>query len=408
MFDTLYKLVNPRTRRGFFFVAMTVAIAGLLFAQPILAFAASASNWQIVSSPNRSTVSFSNNTLFGVAALSDSDVWAVGNFNSSNNGAINETLTEHWNGTAWSLVSSPNVGSMGSQLLGVSATSSTDVWAVGDFQTSNDVNGNRTLIEHWNGTAWSVVPSPNPSTQGDNLTGVAAISATNAWAVGYFENNAQSALQPLILQWNGTAWSPFPKIPNIGMIVDAITARSASDIWVVGTDAATTTNLALHFNGTQWSLTPNASFSSSQQLINGVAASAANDAWMVGSFAPNVVGAFLQPLALHWNGKTWSMVPTPNPSPFDNRLRAVAAISTSDVWAVGQANSTNGLNLVTLIEHWNGTQWSIVSSPNIPDGSSTFDGLLGITVSGPTSLWSVGGFDSHTGERTFTLHNTQG
>src|SRR5258708_6648103 len=182
--------------RGIFFVAMTLAIVGLFFAQALLAVAANATGWQIVPSPNRSIKSFSNNTLFGVAALSDSDVWAVGNFLSSNNGAINETLTEHWNGTAW-----------------------------------------------------SVVPSPNPSTQGDNLTGVAALSATNAWAVGFFENNAQSALQPIILHWNGTAWSLFPNIPNIGMVVEAITARSATDIWAVGTDAAETTNIALHFNG---------------------------------------------------------------------------------------------------------------------------------------------------------------
>lgn len=404
MLHIQHTLFKTRKTRGIFFVAITLAIAGLFLAQPILALAANATGWQIVPSPNRSTISVSNNTLFGVAALSDSNVWAVGNFLSSNNGAINETLTEHWNGTAWKLVSSPNMGTQGSQLLAVSAASSKDVWAVGDFQTSNNVNGNRTLIEHWNGTAWSVVPSPNPSNEGDDLMGVAAISATNAWAVGFFENNAMSALQPLILHWNGTAWSLFPNIPNIGMIVEAITARSATDIWAVGSDAGETTNIALHFNGTQWSITPSANFPSSQQIISGVAAPAANDAWIVGSFAPPTVGAFLQPLALHWNGKTWSMVATPNPSPFTNRLRAVAAISTSDVWAVGQANTPDGLNLVNLIEHWNGKQWSIVSSPNV----ARADGLLGITVSGPTSLWSVGGFESNTGERTLTLHNTQG
>ena len=412
MFDILHTPSMVRTTRVTFFVATTFVVALLFLAQPILTLAATTSSWQIVPSPNASTTSVSNNTLEGVAALSDSDVWAVGNFNSSNGGAINHTLTEHWNGTAWSLVHSPNVGSMGSSLQGVSAASSNDVWAVGNVQTSNNVNGNRTLIEHWNGTAWSVVSSPNPSIEGDNLTGVAALSATSAWAVGWFENNAQSALQPIILHWNGTAWSLFPNIPNIGMIVEAITARSATDIWAVGSDAGTTTNIALHFNGTQWSITPTADFSSSQQIISGVAAPAANDAWMVGSFASATVGSFLQPLAIHWNGKTWSMVAVPNPSPFTNRLFGVAAISTSDVWAVGQANTPDGLNLHTLIEHWNGAQWSIVPSPNNPPTGQAFDVLFGVTVSGPTSLWSVGGFDSlvkgNPGERTLTLHNTQG
>src|SRR5258708_3105966 len=159
--------------RGIFFVAMTLAIVGLFFAQALLAVAANVTGWQIVRSPNRSIKSFSNNTLFGVAALSDSDVWAVGNFLSSNNGAINETLTEHWNSTAWKLVSSPNVGTMGSSLLPVSAASSKDAWAVGNVPRINNANGNRPLIEHWNGTAWSVVASPNPSSPGDDLTSVA-------------------------------------------------------------------------------------------------------------------------------------------------------------------------------------------------------------------------------------------
>ncbi len=412
MFDMTHTLFKTRNTRSLIFVFLLFFVAGLLLARPILAFAASAPGWQIVPSPNASTTSVSNNTLFGVTAVSDSDVWAVGNFNSSNGGAINHTLTEHWNGTAWSVVASPNVGSMGSSLLAVSAASTNDVWAVGNVQTSNNVNFDLTLIEHWNGTAWSVVPSPNPSSEGDDLTGVAALSASNAWAVGYFENNAQSALQPIIFHWNGAAWSLFPNIPNIGMVASAITARSATDIWAVGNDAGEMTNIALHFNGTQWTITPTADFSSSQQIISGVAAPAANDAWMVGSFASATVGSFLQPLAIHWNGKTWSMVATPDPSPFTNRLRAVAAISTSDVWAVGQANTPDGLNLHTLIEHWNGKQWSIVASPNNPPTGQAFDGLLGVTVSGLTSLWSVGGFDSlvkgNPGERTLTLHDTQG
>ena len=126
---------------------------------------------------------------------------------------------------------------------------------------------------------------------------------------------------------------------------------------------------------------------------------------MVGSFAAAKVGAFLQPLALHWNGKTWSMVAVPNPSPFTNQLFGVAAVSTSDVWAIGQANTPDGLHLVNLIEYWNGKQWSIVFSPN---PSAEGDNLIGVTVSGPTSLWAVGGFESRTGHRTLTLHNTQG
>ena len=83
MLDTPHTLFKLRPSRGIFFVATTFVFALLFLTQPILALAASASSWQIVPSPNLSTVSFSNNTLFGVAAISDSDVWAVGQFNGS-------------------------------------------------------------------------------------------------------------------------------------------------------------------------------------------------------------------------------------------------------------------------------------------------------------------------------------
>jgi len=81
------------------------------------------------------------------------------------------------------------------------------------------------------------------------------------------------------------------------------------------------------------------------------------------------------------------MIAVPNPSPFTNRLRAVAAISTSDVWAVGQANTPDGLNLVTLIEHWNGTVWSVFRSPNATNG---YNLLNGIALVAANDVWTVG------------------
>jgi hypothetical protein len=104
------------------------------------AVSASGSLWQYVPSPNPSTVSVSNDVLEGVSALADNNVWAVGNDSSSVGNNVKHTLVEHWNGTAWSVVPSPNVGTQGSELLGVVAISSTDAWAVGDFSTSATVN----------------------------------------------------------------------------------------------------------------------------------------------------------------------------------------------------------------------------------------------------------------------------
>ena len=76
-------------------------------------------------------------------------------------GGVAQTVTEHWNGKIWTVVARPDAGTQNNHLSGVTAISATDVWAVGDFQTSTG-SGTvfQTLTEHWDGTAWSIVPQP--------------------------------------------------------------------------------------------------------------------------------------------------------------------------------------------------------------------------------------------------------
>src|SRR5690242_5087703 len=65
---------------------------------------------------------------------------------------------------SWSVVSSPNVWFDGNQLTAVAAISANDVWSVGyDFP---DGGSETTITEHWNGSQWSVVNSPNPGQDG--------------------------------------------------------------------------------------------------------------------------------------------------------------------------------------------------------------------------------------------------
>src|SRR6476661_3347360 len=153
--------------------------------------------WQVMVSPNVT----STDQLHGVAAVSDTDVWAVGY---SYDGHTS-TLIEHWEGSAWSVVPSPNLGS-DSELLSVSAVSATDVWAVGNGPQA-------TLTEHWDGTSWRIVPSPSVGTDSNSLHSVAAISSNDVWAVGtYFTGIAHRAL---IEHWNGSAWD-IVRSPNVG------------------------------------------------------------------------------------------------------------------------------------------------------------------------------------------------
>ena len=97
-------------------------------------------------------------TVMGVSAVSPNGVWAVGTYN---DGTSDRTMILHWRGVSWKLVPSPSPGGTnGSSLRTVSADSSTDAWAVGGaFSTGSLLN--YTLTAHWDGSSWSLISSPN-------------------------------------------------------------------------------------------------------------------------------------------------------------------------------------------------------------------------------------------------------
>lgn len=284
---------------------------------------------------------------------------------------------------AWTLLSSPNVGTNGNHLFGVAAVSANDIWAVGDYNDGPNMYHSRTLAEHWNGSSWSIVASPNPATgssDDDQLQAVAAVSSNNVWAVGYISNNDIFAARTLIEHWNGASWSVVPSPnPTVSQYLYGVTAISASDIWAVGyfTDQQTQAgsgSLTLHWNGTTWSRVSNPG----NTRLNGVTAVSSNNVWAVGDYTiqQNLDG----PLILHWDGSSWSIVPSSQVG----TLAAVTAVSASNIWAVGY--EYNGYYYTTVIQHWNGTKWSQVSSPN-PYGDDLFNGVTALSA---TSVWAVG------------------
>jgi hypothetical protein len=316
--------------------------------------------WTEVASPNPGG-SANRNELVGVTVLSASDAWAVGFYYPTP-----KTLVEHWNGTSWTHVTSPAPGS-GSTLNAIAATSLTNAWAVGTY--NNDTT-NQTLVEHWNGTKWSKVPSPSPSCPaGINLNGVAATSSSNAWAVGYC--NTGSADQTLVLHWNGIKWSraasPSPSCPAGGISLNGVSAISSSWAWVVG-DCYTSSGVktvTLRWNGTAWKrvVSPNPGGSRGSTLI-AVTATSRTNVWAVGSYGIGTLTAS-QTLVLHWNGTAWAQVASPNPGPSgsQNNLLGIAVLSSSEAWAVGDYQPVAEGNDSTLTEHWNGTTWNHVASP---------------------------------------------
>jgi hypothetical protein len=138
------------------------------------------SAWTIVPTPN---VGSNRNYLNAVAVSSRNDVWAVGFYWNDNN--VQRTLTEHWNGKQWSVVQAPDAGPHENYLNSVAVSSPNDVWAVGLY--SPDMVKYSTLVMHWNGTRWSIIPSPDAGTRDNYLNGVAT-SAREVWMVGYSRN----------------------------------------------------------------------------------------------------------------------------------------------------------------------------------------------------------------------------
>ena len=140
----------------------------------------SCGTWSVVPSPNPTATP---SGLSGVAAVSATDVWAVGDYAGSKNF---QTLTEHWDGSQWSVVKSPNVGSpnavLNNIITEVVAISASDIWTSGDYVLGN--GNSQTLLEHWNGSKWSVVQTPNIGSHDDYFQGMAADSANDLWAVG--------------------------------------------------------------------------------------------------------------------------------------------------------------------------------------------------------------------------------
>jgi len=387
----------PRCVPAAFARAVTVVLAGALISVAPMGTAAAACRGWTVQLPDVDT---NGNALIDVATTSTSSAWAVGWVSSS----ILQTVIERWNGTDWTRVASPNVGSANTQLVGVAATSTSDAWAVGSSWVTPTQE--QTVIEHWNGTDWTRVASPNPGgPSGSNvLSGVAATSDTDAWAVGHYDNGTSD--QTLILHWAGTAWTRVPS-PNPGGssypddLVD-VAAISPTNAWAVGSysSGGPRQTLIEHWNGTAWKrvASPNPGGVSNADQVSAVTATSATDAWAVGDYNN---GTNTQTLIEHWDGTAWKRVASPSPGGVANldELSDVAATSSTDASAVG--DYYDGTTFRTLIVRWNGSGWKRATSPNVGSGANF---LFGVSATASTNVWGVGYYYDGTADQALALH----
>jgi hypothetical protein len=153
---------------------------------------------------------------------------------------LEQTLVLHWNGAKWTVVPSPQVGPYGNNMLEVHAVSANDIWAVGfHLAVFGFTQPYQTSTFHYNGTSWSVVPSPNVNQNPNYLFDVVGLAPNDAWAVGLYDTG--DALKTMIQHWNGTNWTiqPSPSPSTYANELHAVDAVSATDIWAVGRRATT-------------------------------------------------------------------------------------------------------------------------------------------------------------------------
>jgi hypothetical protein len=297
----------------------------------------------------------------GIAATSASDVWVVGS-------ADSQTLIGHWDGTAFTRVASPDPGFAPdvNELSGVSATSASDAWAVGEYGYQNpqtEAEAVRPLVLHWDGQAWTQVPvaippTPDgPSGSGD-LIAVTARCGCDTWAVGdYFTQSVTGSVEvTLIERWNGQAWTQVPS-PNLRVSnqLNAVSADSPTDAWAVGyhdTLHEGVATLAEHWNGHAWTIVPSPD-PGPQCVLLGVAAVSPGNAWAAG-FYVSKFGGKDKALLLHWNGASWAQVAVPHfgPSYAPNFMYAASASSPRNVIVAGFYSGVVGVGQQALVLHY--------------------------------------------------------
>jgi hypothetical protein len=321
----------------------------------------SATSWSV--SPLATVGASTSNETPAVSCSTGSFCAAVGSQGPS---ASSQSLAETWNGSKWSIVPTPNpTGQTAVQLVSVSCVGPSFCMSVGnatDIATSHVVP----LTEMWNGATWSIVPSPIPtgSTEVDPSS-VSCTSATFCIAAG--ASGVDNAA--MILQWNGTAWSiGTPAAPTGATSTQLQAVTCIGTMWCLTVGRAAVPGqeitVAETWNGSTWTIvpTPNVGSGSTWSELRGVSCAGASFCQAVG-ISIDSSGNF-DSLVETWTGSTWAITSSPQvPAVKYNVLDAVDCVSATVCTAVGSSGpSTTALQ--TMVLNWDGTKWTLGTSPN--------------------------------------------
>jgi hypothetical protein len=301
-----------------------------------------------------------------------------------------------------------------SALQGVACPSATSCWAVGNYTTAGGAHVNEVL--HWNGRRWSRVPVPSPGGTTGGFSGlgrVTCVSPASCWAVGEFIKMHGPGLNQA-LHWDGRRWSLVPTPDpggtttgsNSGLL--GVRCTSPGTCWAVGAyvrgRGAPALNQVLRWDGRRWSLVPSpdpgGKAAGDISELTDIRCTSPASCWAVGDYGSSVTDLNQ---VLHWNGRKWSQARTPDPggtaSGDFSALNAVSCPSPASCWAVGgYGSSGSSFTALNEVLHWNGRTWSLASSPD-PDGTgagaSNF--LSDVVCTSAANCWAVGNYGSTRG-----------
>jgi hypothetical protein len=352
------------------------------------------STFEVIATPNENP----NSELFAASASSANDIWAVGQ------------STIHFDGSTWTAFPAPMIkGDNNSFLQGVVDISPTLAWAAGNV--TNGAHPGQ-VIEQWNGTKWSLFPGARfGKKEQANIFAMTSSSANDVWAIGSLVNLGTGLVSPLFEHWDGTAWTATTGESRNEFLFGA-SAVATNDAWAVGFNGSDNIETsAMHWNGTNWASVATPNVGEGTNKLNTVLALAPNDVWAVGFSTPVAVPKQAATLTLieHFDGARWAVVPSPNVGPNSsnqsNRLLGLTANSANDIWAFGSYFAADGSgHQMTLLLHWDGTSWTVASSPSPTKGGLPCDLLWAGVASSPGDVWILGSV--HDG--SLAIHRTMG
>jgi hypothetical protein len=315
------------------------------------ALAQSCGDWTMHEGPNYDDGI--HHILRGVKAFAPDDAWAVGDYDQITLGVHEmHPIVMHFDGAAWNLVPTPLPGKdfpggKNIYLWDVDGVAPDDLWAVGDHEHPVDP-GTETLTLHWDGSEWSVVPSPTTGelSSGSGFDAVEAIASDDVWAVGSWANeNDLARRSPLAAHWDGSDWTIID-VPIVTTgdqeLRDVDADPTGSVLWVSGGWGVTeTAPYVLRWTGSEFELVEPQPDLNLYESLQEIEVFAENDVWIAG-----YTRGTLESVMLHWDGSGWT--------PFDAAGAgwSLAGVAPDDIWSVDES----------AVAHWDGVSWTEVTS----------------------------------------------